>query len=289
VAFEELMGLTNRLLANALALSALSARLHLDELGEDGDPAIREQLDRVADELGMRQQLDSLEPGERAVLLAFSRSYLTQGLDLVENPAREGAWSHADPVLLQAQGSASAIVATLISNLGLAPPGSRILDVGTGVAGLATAFCTTVPDATVVGIDPWKPALEIARRNVASAGLESRITLVEATIQDFEDADGFDLTWLPSFFIPETSLDDAIRRLHALLRPDGRVVVGVTFADDSDPLVAATDDLMTVRSGGSVLEPDDAIARLENAGFADVHERERTWQAPLRFVVGRRG
>jgi hypothetical protein len=42
------------------------------ELGERGDPALREQLDRVVDELGVREQLDGLEPGERAVLLAFS-------------------------------------------------------------------------------------------------------------------------------------------------------------------------------------------------------------------------
>jgi hypothetical protein len=35
------MGLTNRLLAHALALAAIAARLRLDELGERGDPAPR--------------------------------------------------------------------------------------------------------------------------------------------------------------------------------------------------------------------------------------------------------
>lgn len=57
MAFDELMGLTNRLLANALALSAVAARLKLDELGETGDPALREQLDRVLDELGVGDQV----------------------------------------------------------------------------------------------------------------------------------------------------------------------------------------------------------------------------------------
>jgi tRNA A58 N-methylase Trm61 len=181
------------------------------------------------------------------------------------------------------------LVATLLSDLGVTPPGARILDVGTGVAGLAVAFCRTVPDATVVGIDPWPPALELARRNVASAELESRVTLVETTIQDFEDPDGFDLAWLPSFFVPEPFLDDAMRRIHELLRPGGRIVVGVRSADETDPLEAVTDDLMTVRSGGFVLDPGRAIARLEQAGFGDIHELERTWNPPLRFVVGRRG
>jgi precorrin-6B methylase 2 len=289
MAFDELIGLTNRLLANALALSALSARLHLDQLGEEGDPTVRAQLDRVVDELGVREQLDALDEGERAVLLAFARSYLAQGLDLVDDPARPGAWSHDDPVLLQAQGSASAVVATLIADLELVSPSARILDVGTGVARIATAFCSAVPESTVVGIDPWKPALELARRNVADAGLESRVTLVETTIQDFEDEHGFDLAWLPSFFIPEPAVEDAVRRIHELLRPDGRIVVGVTFADETDRMAAVTDDLMTVRSGGSVLDPASATQRLESAGFDDVHEVERTWNPPLRFVVGRRG
>jgi len=287
-AFDELMGLVNRLLASGLALAALAARLRLDQLGTDGDAAVRAQLDRVTDVLGVREQLDALNPGERAVLLAFARSYLAQGLDLVDDPAREGAWTHSDPALLQAQGSASAVVATLLSDLGLVPPGARILDIGAGVAGLATAFCRVVSDATVVGVDPWPPAVELARRNVAAADLESRIALVETTIQGFDDSDGFDLAWLPSFFIPEAALDAAFERIYELLRPGGRIVVGVTFADESEPLAQATDDLVTVRSGGSVLGADEALARLEGAGFSAVGELERTWKPPLRLAVGER-
>lgn len=288
MAFDELMGLTNRLLANALAVAAVAARIRLDQLGEEGDPALRAQIDRVLEELGVLEQVEALADGERAVLLSFARSYLAQGLDLIDDPTRASAWSHTDPVLLQAQGSASAVVAKLISDLGLTSPGARILDVGTGVAGIATAFCRLVPEATVVGIDPWPPALELARRNVADAGLESRISLVETTIQDFADEDGFDLAWLPSFFIPESALDDAVRRIHELLRQEGRVVVPVTLADESDGLAAATDDLMAVRSGGSVIDTGSAVGLLERAGFDDVHEIERTWKPPLRFVVGTR-
>lgn len=288
MAFGELMDLSNRLLASSHALSAIAARLHLDELGEDGDPAVRAQLDRVAGVLGVREQLDGLTEDERRVVLAFARSYLAQGIDLVENPARAGAWTHSEPVLLNAQGSASAVVARLLSELGLTSPGDRILDVGTGVAGLAVAFCRIVPDATVVGVDPWEPALELARENVAAAGLEGRVTLVQAAIQDFDDPERFDLAWLPSFFIPNALVDDAVRRIRDLLRTGGRIVVGVVSTEEADPLAAATDDLMTVRSGGSVLHPGEAIERLERVGFEDVREIERTWNPPLRFVVGRR-
>ena len=288
MAFDELMGLTNRLLANAIALSAISARLRLDELGAEGDPAVRAQIDRVTESLGVHSQLDELAPHERAMLAAFARSYLAQALDLVDDPARKGAWSHDDPILLTAQGSASAVVATLIEDLGLVPANARILDVGTGVAGIAIAFCELHPDATVVGIDPWTPALAIARERVASAELDSRITLVEAAIGDFHDPEGFDLVWLPSFFIPEEALDDAIARIHDLLRPGGAVVVGVTFAGESNALESVTDDLMTVRSGGSVLDAPSAVRKLEDAGYEGAHEVEKRWNPPLRFVVGRR-
>lgn len=191
-------------------------------------------------------------------------------------------------MLLRAQGSASGVVARLIADAGLGWPDARILDIGTGVAGLAVAFCSTFPNATVVGLDPWEPALAIARENVAEEGLEDRITLFTTKIESFEDPDGFDLTWLPAFFIPEAVLDDAIERIFAATRPGGTLVVGAPYGSDDDPLAAAVDDLFTVRSGGSVVNTDNMIARLERAGFADVREVERTWEAPLRLVAGTR-
>jgi SAM-dependent methyltransferase len=289
VAFEELMGLSNRLLTDAQALAALTARLRLDELGVEGDADVRVQLDRVVDALGAREHLEGLDDGERSVVLSFARSYLAQALELVEDPARVGSWSHADPVLLQAQGSASAVVARLIADAGLGSADARILDVGTGVGGLAVAFATRFPESTIVGIDPWEPALALARERIASAGLDGRVMLLNQTVQEFEDADGFDLVWLPSFFIPERVLDAAIARIHTLMRPNATLVFGTYYVTGDEPLASAVHDLFTVRAGGSVVYPEDALARLRRAGFVDAREVERDWDAPLRFFVGRRG
>jgi precorrin-6B methylase 2 len=288
MALEDVMALTNRLLTNADALAALTARLRLAELGEEPDPAVREQLDRVADALGARAHYDGLDERERAIALAFSRTFLRQALDLVEDPLRAPGWSYTDPVLLQAQGSASAAVARLFAAAGIGGPGVRILDVGTGVAGLAIAFCSAFPDSTVVGIDPWEPALEIARRNVEEAGFEDRIALHASTIQDFADPDGFDLAWLPSFFIPATVLEDAILRVHGLLRPGGSLVIGVNQGD-SGSLESAVDDLRSIRSGGSAISPADAVGHLQRAGFTDVREPDLGMDIPLKLAVGTRG
>jgi ubiquinone/menaquinone biosynthesis C-methylase UbiE len=288
MAFEELMGVSNRLLTNAQALAALTARLRLDDLGIEGDPSVRAQLDRVVDALGGREHVQELGEGERSVVLSFARSYLAQAMDLVENPAQAGSWSYDDPVLLEAQGSASGVVARLIADAGLGTAGARILDVGTGVGGLAVAFATRFPESTIVGIDPWEPALALAREKVTSAGLDGRITLLNQTVQELEDQDGFDLVWLPSFFIPEPVLDAAIARIHTLMRPDATLVFGMYDVTDEDPLASAVHDLFTVRAGGSLVYPEDALARLGHAGFDDTRELERDWDAPLRLVVGRR-
>ncbi|HJV29056.1 MAG TPA: class I SAM-dependent methyltransferase [Gaiellaceae bacterium] len=191
-------------------------------------------------------------------------------------------------MLLEAQGSASGVVARLIADAGLGTAGARILDVGTGVGGLAVAFATRFPESTIVGIDPWEPALALAREKVASAGLDGRVTLLNATVQELDDPDGFDLAWLPSFFIPEPVLDEAIARIHTLMRPEATLVFGMYDVTDEEPLASAVHDLFTVRAGGSLVYPEDALARLRHAGFDGTRELERDWDAPLRLVVGRR-
>ena len=287
MSLDDALALTNRLLTSADALAALTARLRLAELGEGADPAVRAQLDRIADVLQARELFDGLDEHERAIVVSFARSYLRQAVDLVEDPLRDSGWSYTDPVLLQAQGSASAAVANLFRAAGLGTPDARILDVGTGVAGLAIAFCRTYPEATVVGLDPWEPSLEIARGNVEDAGLASRITLVASTIEDFRDEEGFDLAWLPSPFIPEAVLDDAIARIHVLLRPGGTLVVGTTQGEEGS-LESLVDDLRNIRSGGSLTSAEDALVRLEKAGFADVREADLGPEVPLRLAVGTR-
>jgi hypothetical protein len=82
-------------------------------------------------------------------------------------------------------------------------------------------------------------------------------------------------------------LDDAFQRVRGFLRPGGCLVVGIIEGPE-DPLAGAVDAMITVRSGGSVLEPEEAIERLERAGFSHVREVDRAWQAPLRLVVARK-
>jgi len=275
--------LVNRLLVDAQALAALVAHLKLIDSDTPGDALVTPEIRRVLDVLEVGVLSDSLVARERAVLINLADSYLRQALDLIESPGRPGAWTVADPAVLQAQGSASGGVAHLIAGAGLVRADARILDVGTGVAGVAMVFCELFPETTVVGIDPWEPALELGRRNVVRAGFDHRIELLPIRVEDLDDVEGFDLVWLPTFFIPEPAIGPAVQTIFDSTRPGGVVVLGVMESPE-DPLAAAVDRLFTVRSGGSTLSVTEARVRLQSAGFGDLREVD-TGGLPLRLIA----
>src|SRR5437867_3351220 len=224
--FTELQALTMRLITQAEALAALVARLKLDATGERGDPEVAAQLDRVVDLIGAADLCADLDERERTTVIGHATTMLRQAMDLIDDPVRPGGWYYSDPHIIQGQGASSVIVAQLIAGAGIGTENARILDIGTGVGALAVAFCRAFPSSTVVGIDPWELSLELARRNVAAAGLASRITLRQARLEAFEDDEGFDLVWMPVIFVSKTVLEDAVRRAVAAMRPGAQIVVG---------------------------------------------------------------
>src|SRR2546423_9003414 len=285
--FNELLALTTRLLTQAECLAALVARLKLDAAGEPGDPEVTAQLDRVLDVIGASDLRAKLDERERTTVIGHATTLLRQATELIDDPLRPGGWFYTDPQIIQGQGASSVMVAQLLVGAGIGTPDVRILDVGTGVGALAVAFCRTFPNSTVVGIDPWELSLELARQNVAAAGLGSRITLRQTPIEAFEDHEGFDLVWMPVIFLSQLILEDAVRRAVDTMRPGAEIVLG-RYTGSDDPLVSALGDLRTIRSGGTRLGAADTRALLEDAGLVDVREIERTWSAPLGLTVGRR-
>jgi precorrin-6B methylase 2 len=285
--FNELQALTMRLVTDAETLAAVVARLKLDAAGERGDPDVTAQLDRVVDLIGATDLCTSLDERERATTVGHVTTMLRQAMDLISDPVRPGGWYYTDPEILQAQGASSVIVAQLIASAGIGRRDVRILDIGTGVGALAASFCRAFPESTVVGIDTWELSLELARRNLAAAGLGSRVTLRRAHIETFVDHEGFDLVWMPVIFVSRAILGDALARAVAAMRPGAEIVVG-RYSGSDEPLVNALGDLRTIRSGGSLLDASASRALLEDAGLIDVREIHRTWPAPLGLTVGRR-
>jgi 2-polyprenyl-3-methyl-5-hydroxy-6-metoxy-1,4-benzoquinol methylase len=285
VAADEVMKIAGRMLNEAGAVGALAARLRLEDLDAPADPELLARLDAIAECVGLREFPAGLDAGERSIVIGFARAFLTFALDLIDDPARPPGWSFSDPAMLRSIGAGSAVIASLLAGANIGRPDMRVLDVGAGVGALSMAFARTYPDSRVVGLEPWEPSRAIATASVAAADLEARVAFVPHLIEEYDDADGFDLVWLPGPFLHDAILDAALARSAALTRPDGWVVLG-TFGATGDPLADAVANVRTVRFGGTVLSSPDAIARMERAGLRDVREIERVWNAPVGLVVG---
>jgi ubiquinone/menaquinone biosynthesis C-methylase UbiE len=122
--------------------------------------------------------------------------------------------------------------------------GGAILDVGTGPARIAIALCRSDPSARLVATDLSAAMLELARRNVAAAGMAARIECVRG------DAKG--LPWPAGRFeavisnsivhhIPDPA--PALAEMVRQVSPGGTLFVRdlarPATADEADGLVAA--------------------------------------------------
>jgi len=291
---EQAMAVMFPLMTGAEAAAALAARMKLDALGEGGDPDVRAVLDQVVSALAAPSLFDDLDETERQSIVGTVTAFLKQALELIENPGRPGGWVYTDPVVLQTQGQSSGGIPPLIARVApaldglddaLARDGARILDIGAGVAALSISCCREWPAASVVGLDPWGPAMELAAANIAAAGLEDRITLRAVRIEHLNDTDAFDLAWMPAPFLPRSALESGVPVVTRSLRPGGWLVLG-RYAAPKEPLPEALADLRTVRGGGTPLSDDEAVALLERGGLVNVRSVPSDWSAPIRFVAG---
>ena len=286
------------MLGMAEALAALGASLRLRRDGSTAEPELAACLDAVLDALGVGDAVHALDEHETVALLGIVEGFLAQAADFVVEPARAG-WNYEEPSILVAQGHSSALIAGILTRFVVPALGDDLsgrlergegsfLDVGVGVAALSIALCRSWPSLRVVGIDPWEPALALAREYVAAAGLQKRIELRRLTAETLEDADAYDLAWVPTFFIPGAVLERVVERVHVALRPGGWALLGL-YARPGDPFRDALANLRTVRQGGSLLTPAQAAARLERAGLLDVDVHfDAAWELPVVYVAGRR-
>jgi predicted O-methyltransferase YrrM len=188
-------------------------------------------------------------------------------------------WGTQDDEALLAQGHASAQGAAPMARFMLpmmgdlarrvAAPGSRFLDVGTGVGALAVAFAEVFPQLQVLGIDILDRALELARQTIAASGVAARVTVRREDVADFTDDSGFDIAWLPAPFIPQPALSNGLLRVVAALRPGGWLIVGHGKFGGT-PVEDALTRLKTVAHGGTPLDEAAACHLLQEAGLTSV-------------------
>jgi SAM-dependent methyltransferase len=273
------------------ALAALAAHLRIESEGLPADPAVRAVLADVAAELTGG---DGFPPEVAAPVVGLARTVLRQAAELVDDPGRAGSWDRVDPPLLQSIGRLSMGVAGAIDAAATTLPGlaealddGTLVDVGTGTGWLAIALAHAHPRLRITGIDVFAPALELARGNLADAGLTDRVRLRLQDAADLDEAGTSDVVWLPMPFLPVDVVPAVVRAACRALRPDGWLLAG-TFAGPPTRLGQLLTDLRTVRSGGHPWQPAELLDVLGAAGLRDVGEVPRAWAAPVRLYAGRR-
>lgn len=209
-----------------------------------------------------------------------------------------GGWADQDDEVLRNQGRASAgtgraIAGKVVPTLpGLAErldgQGSRILDIGTGIAALALALAEAFPRAEVVGIDVMQRVLELARKDLADDGTEAagRVTLRHADVVDMAEQAAYDMVWLPAPFLAEAALAQALPRLIEALKPGAWIVVGTNPAA-TDALRQAVADWNAVRNGGNAYDANRMTKTLTAYGLRDERQFPTVPGGPV-LVAARR-
>jgi SAM-dependent methyltransferase len=290
---ETLSGLIN----STSAIAALGAALDARVTGVELDAAIAPHVDEVVIALGARSALQTATVAELRPLLGEVRTMTSTHARLLCGVSRAAGWSHTDDTLLQAAGDVSTAFPSVLKKAvapkleGLVPrlesPSGSFLDVGTGVAAMSIEMARLWPTLRVVGIDPWAPALELARHQVHAAGLGDRIELREQAAEALPDVDTFDLAWIPSLFVPERAIAAAVARVHRALRPGGWLLFAV-MRPGAEPLRAALTRLRTALFGGLMTTPETAATLLQQSGFDPVTVLPGSPTSSVAVVAARR-
>jgi SAM-dependent methyltransferase len=288
---ERTMGAALRLSTSVEAFAALGAELRLRQAGLEGDLSTRELLRDVVRAIDPQLLNDSGQPD--VFTIAFIQTTLRQALDLLERPDRSPGWDYRDPDLLQAQGQLSGVVVRGIgASLTRLPelrntlqrPGT-FLDIGTGVGWLAIEVARAWPAMRVVGIDPWEPALVLARENLAQSDVADRVELRMQSVEQLDEVPTFAVVWLPGPFIAPEIADRALARIRRALAPGGWLIFGLNAVPQA-PLERALASLRTARSGGHLWDATAVEERLRVLDFSDIETFPTA--LPIQLVIGRR-
>jgi release factor glutamine methyltransferase len=140
------------------------------------------------------------------------------------------------PAVLVPRPETEALVVRAIDLCRAAPPGQRVLDVGTGSGAIVVAIARHVPTARLVATDTSAAAIDVARGNAARHGVAERIEFV---VRDLvPDGGPWDLIVSNPPYVREDEFDalPADVRLH---EPRSALVAGPTGVEVVERLVAA--------------------------------------------------
>jgi ubiquinone/menaquinone biosynthesis C-methylase UbiE len=153
-----------------------------------------------------------------------------------------------------------------------------VLDVGSGTGALTFALARTLPDSTVVGVEPSEAMVRYARAKATRLGLdvEFRQGYGQQLPAADDSVDALTIS-LALHHVADDRVPDVLAEAHRVLRPGG-----VFFAIEFAP-VGRFAHLLVGRHGPAVA---DFVEPIRGAGFVDI-ATGRISRRVLGFVSGR--
>lgn len=269
----------SQLSTSVTALGAIGLALEARLSGRPLPPGVQLHVDEVFAALDMGGGLSAYSEAELRSLLTDIRFGMFDAQKMLSPKPCEPGWMHMESDFLQTTGAASAVLPSVLKKLivpslaGLAErldsPSASFVDIGTGVAALSIEMARLWPALRVVGLEPWAPAIALARTNVEKAGLADRIELRYQGGEELTDTEAFDLAWIPVPFIPERVLAAVLERTASALRPDGWLLMPLVNPA-AEPFLTALTRLRIALWSGSTMTPLDVDVYLQKAGFVDI-------------------
>lgn len=161
----------------------------------------------------------------------------------------------------------------------------KLLDIGGNTGKFAIASARFKPDVSVTIMD-LPGQLNMAKKNVEAAGLQDRISFVEANILDESvvPPSGYDVIWMSQFLdcFSEAQIESILRRCAKALPENGMVIIMEPFWDKQRFEIAAfclqqTSPYFTaVANGTSQMYGYDTFVKcIHHAGFEIVEETHK--------------
>jgi len=158
---------------------------------------------------------------------------------------------------------------------------TRVLDIaaGHGLFGIALAKRNAAIDVTALD---WPSVLTVAAENAAKAGVTDRFHARPGDAFATDLGSSYDLVLVPNLIhhFDAAGCDALLRRVHAALKPGGRLVL-VEFVPDEDrrgPATAVMFGLvmLAMTPGGDAYSLAEITRMLDNTGFRDVTMHDLT-------------
>jgi len=165
-------------------------------------------------------------------------------------------------------------------------PGTRLLEVGTGVGAVLAVLGQEFPGVRLYGVDIEPRQLAFAREHLARQGVDATLVEADALALPFED-ESFDHVWMMWFLEHVADPVGVLREARRTLVPGGAITaIEVDYSTvRASPSTPALEALFRAMVGGMDASGwSDAGTRLPSwlreAGFGDVEEGERAfwWQ-----------